>query len=390
MPPRVRPTSSSRGTFSESDEDESGRRVSEHAVDPVAGPSLEDFAALLNNAISPLANQLQQTQTELARVSEESARLSRGYREVVAEPATEESAGGAESEAERRARELQLAQTGAEQAAAAAAAAAAAVKPPLPPAEEKKVSELSVEDLEILISRRLGQVNLDLDPIPLLETSRERPETLFRLQRKGEFVVTNLLTAAEFERCIPGYKAFRGQPGSAAELENLYVSTLRLEDVLDHFIAADRGEVELDLPRAIDVLTEVHALKNERLEGLLERAYVRDDPSAEDTDAKVIASMEEKRRDRMRPVRSNTFRKEQLSQREAVKAHKAKFIAQAQARKELAREGLDVPGRAAGGGGGAAGVGGGRGGRGKGGGKGGGGSAAAAGVGGAGKAAGTA
>jgi hypothetical protein len=359
-------------------------------VDPVAGPSLEDFAALLNNAISPLANQLQQTQTELARVSEESARLSRGYREVVAEPATEESAGGAESEAERRARELQLAQTGAEQAAAAAAAAAAAVKPPLPPAEEKKVSELSVEDLEILISRRLGQVNLDLDPIPLLETSRERPETLFRLQRKGEFVVTNLLTAAEFERCIPGYKAFRGQPGSAAELENLYVSTLRLEDVLDHFIAADRGEVELDLPRAIDVLTEVHALKNERLEGLLERAYVRDDPSAEDTDAKVIASMEEKRRDRMRPVRSNTFRKEQLSQREAVKAHKAKFIAQAQARKELAREGLDVPGRAAGGGGGAAGVGGGRGGRGKGGGKGGGGSAAAAGVGGAGKAAGTA
>jgi hypothetical protein len=390
MPPRVRPTSSSRGTFSESDEDESGRRVSEPAVDPVAGPSLEDFAALLNNAISPLANQLQQTQTELARVSEESARLSRGYREVVAEPATEESAGGAESEAERRARELQLAQTGAEQAAAAAAAAAAAVKPPLPPAEEKKVSELSVEDLEILISRRLGQVNLDLDPIPLLETSRERPETLFRLQRKGEFVVTNLLTAAEFERCIPGYKAFRGQPGSAAELENLYVSTLRLEDVLDHFIAADRGEVELDLPRAIDVLTEVHALKNERLEGLLERAYVRDDPSAEDTDAKVIASMEEKRRDRMRPVRSNTFRKEQLSQREAVKAHKAKFIAQAQARKELAREGLDVPGRAAGGGGGAAGVGGGRGGRGKGGGKGGGGSAAAAGVGGAGKAAGTA
>jgi hypothetical protein len=390
MPPRVRPTSSSRGTFSESDEDESGRRVSEPAVDPVAGPSLEDFAALLNNAISPLANQLQQTQTELARVSEESARLSRGYREVVAEPATEESAGGAESEAERRARELQLAQTGAEQAAAAAAAAAAAVKPPLPPAEEKKVSELSVEDLEILISRRLGQVNLDLDSIPLLETSRERPETLFRLQRKGEFVVTNLLTAAEFERCIPGYKAFRGQPGSAAELENLYVSTLRLEDVLDHFIAADRGEVELDLPRAIDVLTEVHALKNERLEGLLERAYVRDDPSAEDTDAKVIASMEEKRRDRMRPVRSNTFRKEQLSQREAVKAHKAKFIAQAQARKELAREGLDVPGRAAGGGGGAAGVGGGRGGRGKGGGKGGGGSAAAAGVGGAGKAAGTA
>ena len=127
-------------------------------MDPVAGPSLEDFAALLNNAISPLANQLQQTQTELARVSEESARLSRGYREVVAEPATEESAGGAESEAERRARELQLAQTGAEQAAAAAAAAAAAVKHPLPPAEGKKVSELSVEDLEILISRRLGQV----------------------------------------------------------------------------------------------------------------------------------------------------------------------------------------------------------------------------------------
>ena len=390
MPPRVRPTSSSRGTFSESDEDESGRRATEPAVDPVAGPSLEDFAALLNNAISPLANQLQQTQAELARVSEESARLSRGYREVIAEPATEEGAGGAESEVERRARELQLAQTGAEQAAAAAAAAAAAVKHPLPPAEEKKVSELSVEDLEILISRRLGQVNLDLDSIPLLETSRERPETLFRLQRKGEFVVTNLLTAAEFERCIPGYKAFRGQPGSAAELENLYVSTLRLEDVLDHFIAADRGEVELDLPRAIDVLTEVHALKNERLEGLLERAYVRDDPSAEDTDAKVIASMEEKRRDRMRPVRSNTFRKEQLSQREAVKAHKAKFIAQAQARKELAREGLDVPGRAAGGGGGAAGVGRGRGGRGKGGGKGGGGSAAAAGVGGAGKAAGTA
>ena len=374
MPPRVRPTSSSRGTFSESDEDESGRRLS------------EDFAALLNNAISPLANQLQQTQTELARVSEESTRLSRGYREVVAEPATEEGAGGAESEVERRERELQLAQTGAEQAAAAAAAAAKFAEEPA----ENKVSELSVEDLEILISRRLGQVNLDLDSIPLLETSRERPETLFRLQRKGEFVVTNLLTAAEFERCIPGYKAFRGQPGSAAELENLYVSTLRLEDVLDHFIAADRGEVELDLPRAIDVLTEVHALKNERLEGLLERAYVRDDPSAEDTDAKVIASMEEKRRDRMRPVRSNTFRKEQLSQREAVKAHKAKFIAQAQARKELAREGLDVPGRAAGGGGGAAGVGGGRGGRGKGGGKGGGGSAAAAGVGGAGKAAGTA
>ena len=31
---------------------------------------------------------------------------------------------------------------------------------------------------------------------------------------------------------------------------------------------------------------------------------MRDDPSAEDTDAKVIASMEEKWRDRMRPVRS--------------------------------------------------------------------------------------
>ena len=165
-------------------------------------------------------------------MSEDQARL-RGstgfpFKGVIAEPATEEGAGVVESEAERRERELRLAETGAAQAAAAEAAKSAEE-----PAD-KKVSELSVDELEILISRRLGQANLDLDPVPLLETSRERPETLFRLQRKGEFVVTNLLTTAEFERCIPGYKAFRGQPGSAAELENLYVSTLRTKDVLDH------------------------------------------------------------------------------------------------------------------------------------------------------------
>ena len=51
------------------------RRASEPAVEHSSGPSLEDFAALLNNAISPLANQLQQTQAKLLRVLEDQARL---------------------------------------------------------------------------------------------------------------------------------------------------------------------------------------------------------------------------------------------------------------------------------------------------------------------------
>ena len=102
------------------------RRPSEPApstVEQSSGPSLEDIAQLLNNAISPLANQLQQTQAELLRVSEDQARL-RGstgfpFKGVIAEPATEEGAGVVESEAERRERELRLAETGAAQAAAA-------------------------------------------------------------------------------------------------------------------------------------------------------------------------------------------------------------------------------------------------------------------------------
>ena len=77
------------------------------------------------------------------------------------------------------------------------------------------------------------------------------------------------MSTAHYALCIQGYSLLPA--GTQAEIENSYATTLRLEDVLDHLIAADRGEVKLDLQRAIDVLTEIHELKDERLEGLLER-----------------------------------------------------------------------------------------------------------------------
>ena len=103
----------------------------------------------------------------------------------------------------------------------------------------------------------------------MLETSRDRPEALFRLQRTGELVTTNLLSTAQYALCIPGYSLL--PMGTQVKIENSYATTLRLEDVLDHLIVVDWGEVKLDLQRAIDVLIEVHELKDERLEGLLER-----------------------------------------------------------------------------------------------------------------------
>jgi hypothetical protein len=158
-----------------------------------------------------------------------------------------------------------------------------------------------------------------------LETPRDRLEALFRLQRTGKLVTTNLLSTTQHALCIPGYSLLPA--GTQAEIENLYATTLRLEDVLDHLIAADRGEVKLDLQRAIDVLTEVYELKVERLEGLLERSYVKANPKEGETDATVLERMEEQRRDRMWPARSASYRKEALARREQIKVHKAKLLA---------------------------------------------------------------
>jgi hypothetical protein len=71
------------------------------------------------------------------------------------------------------------------------------------------------------------------------------------------------------------------------------------------------------------VLTEVHELKDERLEGLLDRGYVKANPEEGETDATVLERMEEQRHDRMWPTRSASFRKEALARREQTKVNNA-------------------------------------------------------------------
>ena len=324
-----------------------------------APPTLADLAGLLQTFGASLREEIQEVNTANRQEATELRSQLAVLGERVATSLVAPAPAPEETEEARRLRELALAATGAEQAVAAAlaeerqamiAAAAAggviegdgqggarfvgAVEP------STNVASLTVEQLEALLLGKLSQQQqLDrIDSIPLLETSRDRPEALFRLQRSGELVTTNLLSTAQYALCIPGYSLLPA--GTQAQIENSYASTLRIEDVLEHLIAADRGEVKLDLQRAIDVLTEVHELKDERLEGLLERGYVKANPKEGETDATVLERMEEQRRDRMRPARSASFRKDALARREQIKVHKAKLLAQHHARRELAAAGL--------------------------------------------------
>ena len=258
-----------------------------------APPTLADLANLLQTFGASLREEIQEVNSANRQEATELRSQLAVLGERVATSLVAPTPAPEVTEEAWRLRELALAATGAEQAAAAAlaeerqaliAAAAAggviegdgaggarfvgAVEP------STNVASLTVEQLEALLLGKLSQQQqLDrIASIPLLETSRDRPEALFRLQRSGELVTTNLLSAAQYALCIPGYSLLPA--GTQAEIENSYASTLRIEDVLDHLIAADRGEVKLDLQRAIDVLTECHELKDERLEGLLEWGYV--------------------------------------------------------------------------------------------------------------------
>jgi hypothetical protein len=76
------------------------------------------------------------------------------------------------------------------------------------------VASLTVEKLESLLLGKLSQQQqLDrIDSIPLLETSSDRPEALFRLQRTGELVTTNLLSTAQYALCITGYYTWGTTP----------------------------------------------------------------------------------------------------------------------------------------------------------------------------------
>ena len=219
---------------------------------------------------------------------------------------------------------------------------------------ERKIGDLTEVEKDAVLTSRLQRVEDDLqrwkhkaeseerytDTVPYLETGFSRPEALFRAQRAGLRVELDLFTEIEFASVIPGYTDF--PVGAKAELEISYVSQGRIDDVLAHLIKANRGTAQLDLHRVIEVLTKVRELKNERLEGILERAYVRTANLPGENDQTVIAKMDRKRQDRLRPQRSTGWRREELTMRTLVDAQKAKLLAGHRAREELKRSGVPL------------------------------------------------
>lgn len=216
----------------------------------------------------------------------------------------------------------------------------------------RKIGDLTQTEEDTVLAGRLHKIEQEVqrwqyrdegifqDPVPYLETGLARPDVVFKAQRAGLRVELDLFTEIEFASVIPGYTDF--PVGAKAELEIAYVSQGRLDDVLSHLIQADRGTSQLNLQRVIEVLSEIRELKNERLEGILERAYVRTTNIPGENDQTVIAKMDRKRQDRLRPQRSTSWRKEELTMRTLVDTQKAKLLASHRAREELKRSGVPV------------------------------------------------
>ena len=168
-----------------------------------------------------------------------------------------------------------------------------------------KIGDLTQTEEETVLAGRLYKIEQDVrrwqyrdegifqDHVPYLEIGLARPEAVFKAQRAGLRIELDLFTEIEFASVIPGYTDF--PVGAKAELEISYVAQARIDDVLAHLIHADRGTSQLDLQRVIEVLTEIRELKNERLEGILERAYVRTTNIPGKNDQTVIAKMDRKR-----------------------------------------------------------------------------------------------
>ena len=167
---------------------------------------------------------------------------------------------------------------------------------------------------------------LDSVPYQKVDVSKiEYPQRVFNEQEAGLLVKTDLLSSDEFAEVIPGYLLLG--IGARAELEYALVVTRRLNDVLAHFDAGLRGDVEIDVRRSREVLAESRDLLLERVEGVKERAYVKKDCPVGESDETVVAKMDKKRNERMRPKRSGAFAMSATEQQEVDRAY-AKKVAQ--------------------------------------------------------------
>jgi hypothetical protein len=190
---------------------------------------------------------------------------------------------------------------------------------------------------------------LDTVPYQKVDVSKiEYPQRVFNEQEAGLLVKTDLLSSDEFSDVIPGYLLLG--IGARAELEYALVVTRRLNDVLAHFDAGLRGDVEIDVRRSREVLAESRDLLLERVEGVKERAYVKKDCPVGESDETVVAKMDKKRNERMRPKRSGAFAMSATEQQEVDRAY-AKKVAQHKANLLFNASRLGSTGGGAGGGG---------------------------------------
>ena len=234
---------------------------------------------------------------------------------------------------------------------------------PVPQAELQQTYGLSVEQIaDQLFAKFTAQQEdasrsaaavasriLDSVPYQKVDASKiEYPQRVFNEQEAGLLVKTDLLSSDEFAEVIPGYLLLG--IGARAELEYALVVTRRLNDVLAHFDAGLRGDVEIDVRRSREVLAESRDLLLERVEGVKERAYVKKDCPVGESDETVVAKMDKKRNERMRPKRSGAFAMSATEQQEVDRAY-AKKVAQHKANLLFNASRLGSTGRVPGGGG---------------------------------------
>ena len=234
---------------------------------------------------------------------------------------------------------------------------------PVPQAELQQTYGLSVEQIaDQLFAKFTAQQEdasrsaaavasriLDSVPYQKVDASKiEYPQRVFNEQEAGLLVKTDLLSSDEFAEVIPGYLLLG--IGARAELEYALVVTRRLNDVLAHFDAGLRGDVEIDVRRSREVLAESRDLLLERVEGVKERAYVKKDCPVGESDETVVAKMDKKRNERMRPKRSGAFAMSATEQQEVDRAY-AKKVAQHKANLLFSASRLGSTGRVPGGGG---------------------------------------
>ena len=234
---------------------------------------------------------------------------------------------------------------------------------PVPQAELQQTYGLSVEQIaDQLFAKFTAQQEdasrsaaavasriLDSVPYQKVDASKiEYPQRVFNEQEAGLLVKTDLLSSDEFAEVIPGYLLLG--IGARAELEYALVVTRRLNDVLAHFDAGLRGDIEIDVRRSREVLAESRDLLLERVEGVKERAYVKKDCPVGESDETVVAKMDKKRNERMRPKRSGAFAMSATEQQEVDRAY-AKKVAQHKANLLFSASRLGSTGRVPGGGG---------------------------------------